>query len=62
MRIATIASLFAGALFVAACGQTTEEQAATGAVGGLAVAGPVGAAAGGLAGAAVGDEVPTPAN
>lgn len=39
---------------VAACGQTIEQKAATGAVAGAVVAGPVGAAVGGAAGAAVG--------
>ena len=38
----------------AACGQTIEQKAATGAVAGALVAGPVGAAVGGAAGAAVG--------
>ncbi len=39
---------------LAACGQTIEQKAATGAVAGAVVAGPVGAAVGGAAGAAVG--------
>lgn len=39
---------------LAACGHTTEQRAATGAVAGAVVAGPVGAAVGGAAGAAVG--------
>ncbi len=39
---------------LAACGQTIEQRAATGAVAGAVVAGPVGAAVGGAAGAAVG--------
>ncbi len=42
------------ALAAAACGQTIEQRAATGAVAGAVVAGPVGAAVGGAAGAAVG--------
>jgi len=42
------------ALSLAACGQTIEQPAATGAVAGAVVAGPVGAAVGGAAGAAVG--------
>ncbi len=42
------------ALSAAACGQTIEQRAATGAVAGAIVAGPVGAAVGGAAGAAVG--------
>ncbi|MBU1538315.1 MAG: hypothetical protein KKC29_07025 [Alphaproteobacteria bacterium] len=47
-------ALAASALAVAACGQTIEQRAATGAVAGAVVAGPVGAAVGGAAGAAVG--------
>jgi osmotically inducible lipoprotein OsmB len=43
-----------GAGLVAACGHTTEQKAATGAVAGAVVAGPVGAAVGGAAGAVVG--------
>ena len=39
---------------VAACGQTIEQKAATGAVAGTVVAGPVGAAVGGAAGTVVG--------
>jgi len=42
------------ALTLAACGHTTEQKAATGAVAGAVVGGPVGAAVGGAAGAAVG--------
>jgi hypothetical protein len=42
------------ALSLAACGTTTEQKAATGAVAGAVVGGPVGAAVGGAAGAAVG--------
>lgn len=42
------------AFAAAACGQTIEQRAATGAVAGAVVAGPVGAAVGGAAGAAVG--------
>ena len=52
-----IAVTFVLALVVsgaAACGQTIEQKAATGAVAGALVAGPVGAAVGGAAGAAVG--------
>ena len=41
-------------LAAAACGQTIEQRAATGAIAGAVVAGPVGAAVGGAAGAAVG--------
>lgn len=48
------ATAIAGALILSACGTTTEQKAATGAVAGAVVAGPVGAAVGGAAGAAVG--------
>jgi osmotically inducible lipoprotein OsmB len=48
-----LASAFA-ASGLAACGQTIEQKAATGAVAGAVVAGPVGAAVGGAAGAAIG--------
>ena len=41
-------------LALGACGHTTEQKAATGAVAGAVVAGPVGAAVGGGAGALVG--------
>lgn len=51
--VATFA-LVVAATAVAACGQTIEQRAATGAVAGAVVAGPVGAAVGGAAGAAVG--------
>lgn len=45
----------AGALItLAACGHTTEQKAASGAVAGAVVGGPIGAAVGGAAGAAVG--------
>lgn len=48
--------VMAGAFSVslAACGQTIEQRAATGAVAGAVVAGPVGAAVGGAAGTAIG--------
>ncbi len=46
--------LAVAAFSVAACGQTIEQRAATGAIAGAVVAGPVGAAVGGAAGAAVG--------
>jgi osmotically inducible lipoprotein OsmB len=49
-------SLFAAAglvLSLAACGHSTEQRAATGAVAGAVVAGPVGAAVGGAAGTVV---------
>ncbi len=42
---------FGAALTLSACGDTAGERAATGGLGGLAVAGPVGAAAGATAGA-----------
>ena len=54
IRFAVLAALTAGAFTLAACGHTTEQRAATGAVAGAVVAGPVGAAVGGAAGAAVG--------
>jgi outer membrane lipoprotein SlyB len=41
-------------LSVAACGHTTEQKTATGAVAGAVVGGPVGAAVGGAAGNVVG--------
>ena len=40
------------AVALSACGHTTEQRAATGAIAGAVVAGPVGAAVGGAAGAA----------
>ena len=43
------------AVFLAACGHTVEQKAATGAVAGAVVGGPVGAAVGGAAGAAIGN-------
>lgn len=51
--IAIVASILGLAFGVAACGQTMEQRAATGALGGAVVGGPVGAAVGGAAGAAV---------
>ncbi len=54
MRHSLTLGLTAAALLLAACGQTIEQRAATGAVAGAVVAGPVGAAVGGAAGAAVG--------
>lgn len=45
-------AMTAAALSLAACGHTTEQRAATGAVAGAVVAGPVGAAVGGAVGAA----------
>lgn len=50
--LAVIAAALSMAL--AGCGTTTEQKAATGAIGGAVVAGPVGAAVGGAAGAVVG--------
>ena len=41
-------------LFLAGCGHTVEQKAATGAVAGAVVGGPVGAAVGGAAGAVIG--------
>lgn len=46
--------LVLAALVLAACGHTIEQKAATGAVAGAVVAGPLGAAVGGAAGTAVG--------
>lgn len=56
MRVLTTAAAFAALFGLSACGDTTEERAATGALGGAvvgtAVGGPlVGAAAGGTVGA-----------
>lgn len=48
----TLSVLVAGAAALSACGHTTEQRAATGAIAGAVVAGPVGAAVGGAAGAA----------
>lgn len=45
--------LGASALLLAACGTNMEQRAATGALGGLVVAGPVGAAVGAAVGAVV---------
>jgi len=50
----TLLAAAGSALSLAACGHTTEQKAATGAVAGAVVGGPVGAAVGGAAGAAVG--------
>ncbi|WP_428151836.1 hypothetical protein [Brevundimonas sp.] len=49
---AAVAVLALGATALSACGHTTEQRAATGAIAGAVVAGPVGAAVGGAAGAA----------
>lgn len=51
--ILVTASGLALILAVSACGQTMEQRAATGALGGAVVGGPVGAAVGGAAGSAV---------
>ncbi|MBW8302739.1 MAG: hypothetical protein K0M78_02080 [Brevundimonas sp.] len=53
-RIALVLASAITASGLAACGQTIEQKAATGAIAGAVVAGPVGAAVGGAAGAAVG--------
>lgn len=47
-----LAVVVLGTVALSACGHTTEQRAATGAVAGAVVAGPVGAAVGGAAGAA----------
>ena len=53
LNLLVAASAVAG---LAACGHNVEQKAATGAVGGAVVAGPVGAVVGGAAGAVVGQE------
>jgi hypothetical protein len=50
----TLLAAAGAVLALAACGHTTEQKAATGAVAGAVVGGPVGAAVGGAAGAAGG--------
>ena len=50
LKLAPVAAL---TLLLAACGHSTEQRAATGAVTGAVVAGPVGAAVGAAAGTAV---------
>jgi osmotically inducible lipoprotein OsmB len=62
MRFATIATFIAGLFALSACGQTTEQQAATGALGGMAIGGIPGAAVGGAVGAVAGDEIRDAAN
>ena len=52
-RLTRILILSAGVAGLAACGATREQRAATGAITGAVVAGPVGAVVGGAAGAAV---------
>lgn len=54
MRRLIVPALILSAAALAACGQTIEQRAATGAVAGAVVAGPVGAAVGGAAGTVVG--------
>ena len=49
----SLLAIAGAALALAACGHTTEQRAASGAVAGAVVGGPVGAAVGGAAGAAV---------
>ena len=49
----TLLVIATATLGLAACGHTTEQKAATGAVAGAVVAGPVGAAAGAAAGTAI---------
>ena len=58
----TLSLLAAAGLVVslAACGHTTEQKAASGAVAGAVVGGPVGAAVGGATGAAVGQATEGP--
>ncbi|MGI4817726.1 MAG: hypothetical protein ACRYFE_04345 [Janthinobacterium lividum] len=53
-KLTGVALMGVFAASLAACGQTVEQKAATGAVAGAVVGGPVGAAVGGAAGAAVG--------
>ena len=50
IAVLTVAAM---ACAMAACGHTTTQRAATGAIGGAVVAGPVGAVVGGVGGAAV---------
>lgn len=52
-RTAITLAIALSGLAVAACGQTMQQRAATGAIAGAVVAGPVGAAVGGATGAAV---------
>ncbi|KPF84681.1 hypothetical protein IP78_00795 [Brevundimonas sp. AAP58] len=54
MRRLIVSALVLSSAALAACGQTIEQRAATGAVAGAVVAGPVGAAVGGAAGTVVG--------
>ena len=52
VSVPAFAALALAAAALSACGHTTEQRAATGAIAGAVVAGPVGAAVGGAAGAA----------
>lgn len=54
LRPVLLAAVALGGFSVAACGHTIEQKAATGAIAGAVVAGPLGAAVGGAAGTAVG--------
>ena len=54
MRRNVFSALILSAFALSACGHTIEQRAATGAVAGAVVAGPVGAVVGGAAGTAVG--------
>jgi osmotically inducible lipoprotein OsmB len=53
MRTSLVITLAASALALAACGHNVEQRAATGAVAGAVVAGPIGAAVGAGAGVVV---------
>jgi len=53
MRVVVILPILAISLALAGCGHNTEQRAATGAIGGAVVAGPVGAVVGAAGGAAV---------
>lgn len=52
-KIISILTIISAALAAGACGHTTTQRAATGAIAGAVVAGPVGAAVGAGAGAVV---------
>jgi osmotically inducible lipoprotein OsmB len=52
-KIISVLTVAAIACSIAACGHDTTQRAATGAIGGAVVAGPVGAVVGGVGGAAV---------
>jgi hypothetical protein len=60
MRTVALVSIIAMAAAVSACGHSTEQRAATGAVAGAVVAGPVGAAAGAATGAVISKSVDDP--